>query len=173
MGVVFLDIRFAEISDALFDVTTKMITDLMNYHRRLNNAPKEFWQTDEESVKTLKEWQSIGTVFNVYLEDKVVGFFYIRFGGQDVAWLEEVFIIEEFRGKGIGKQTFNKLDELMKERHINAMFVDVIPRNTSAIKFYRDCGFDHLNMIQLRKNYDERLNKTDEVEVLGFKLKKY
>jgi hypothetical protein len=28
-------------------------------------------------------------------------------------------------------------------------------------------------MIELRKNYDERLNKTDEVEVLGFNLKKY
>jgi ribosomal protein S18 acetylase RimI-like enzyme len=65
------------------------------------------------------------------------------------------------------------LDELMREKAIITMFVDVIPRNTSAIKLYRECGFDHLNMIQLRKNYDERLNKEEDVEVLGFQFKKY
>ncbi|MCG4676516.1 GNAT family N-acetyltransferase, partial [Blautia obeum] len=64
-----------------------------------------------------------------------------------------------------------KLDELMIERRVVSMFVDVIPRNTSAIKLYRECGFDHLNIIQLRKNYDERLNKKDDIEILGFNFK--
>ena len=173
MGDDFLNIRFGEVSDELFEVTALMLTDLMNFHRKLNNAPKEFWQTDEESRETLKQWKIKGTVYNVYFEDSVVGFFYIRFGGQDVAWLEDLFIIEEFRGKGVGKSAFIMLDELMKEKGVKAMFVDVIPRNASAIGFYVDCGFDHLNMIQLRKNYDERLNKADEIEVLGYKLKMY
>ena len=168
-----MEIRFIEVCDDLFEVTARMITDLMNYHRKLNNAPKEFWQTDEESRETLKQWQSNGSVYNVYAKDIVVGFFYIRFGGQNVAWLEDLFIAEEFRGRGIGKESFNMLDELMKEKKVRTMFVCVIPRNTNALGFYIDCGFDHLNMIELRKNYDERLNKTDEVEVLGFKLKKY
>lgn len=172
-GVDFLDIRFSEIYEDLFVVTASMITDLMNYHRKLNNAPKEFWHTDEESFETLKHWQSKGTVYNVYFEDNVAGFFYIRSGGQDVAWLEDLFILEAFRGKGIGKKTFAMLDELMKQKGVKAMFVDVIPRNASAIGFYLDCGFDHLNMIQLRKNYDERLNKADKIEVLGYELKMY
>jgi len=173
LGADFLDIRFSEVNDNLFEVTVRMITDLMNYHRKLNNAPREFWQTDEESRGTLKEWQSNGTVYNVYAENVVVGLFYIRYGGQDVAWLEDLFIAEEYRGRGIGKRIFRMLDELMKEKNVRAMFVSVIPRNTSALGFYIHCGFDHLNMIELRKNYDERLNKTDEVEVLGFNLKKY
>lgn len=173
MGDDFLNIRFHEVSADLFEITAQMITELMNYHRKLNNAPKEFWQTDEESHETLKEWKSKGTVYNIYFEECVVGFFYIRFGGQNVAWLEDLFIIEEFRGQGVGKTAFTMLDELMKEKGVITMFVDVIPRNTSAIGFYMDCGFDHLNMIQLRKNYDERLNKNDEIEVLGYKLKMY
>jgi GNAT superfamily N-acetyltransferase len=173
MGDSLLNIRFDEVKDDLLGLTASMITDLMNFHRKLNNAPKEFWQTDEESFETLKQWQNKGTVYNVYFEDSVVGFFYIRFGGQDVAWLEDLFIAEEFRGKGIGKGVFIILDELMKEKGVKAMFVDVIPRNVSAIGFYMDCGFDHLNMIQLRKNYDERLNKADETEILGYKLKMY
>ncbi len=168
-----MNIYFVEVNESLFDTTVKMITDLMNYHRKLTNAPKEFWQTDEDSAKTLKEWQAIGTVYSILLEDNSVGFFYIRFGGQNVAWLEDLYISEEYRGKGVGKLAFKKLDELMKEKGVITMFVDVIPRNTSAIKFYTECGFDHLNMIQLRKNYEDRLNKTEEIEILGFKLKKY
>lgn len=66
-----------------------------------------------------------------------------------------------------------KLDELMIDKGVISMFVDVIPRNTSAIKLYKECGFDHLNIIQLRKNYDDRLNKKDDIEILGFNFKKY
>lgn len=168
-----MDIIIKELSDELFLTTTKMITELMNYHRKLNNAPKEYWQTDEQSKETLEYWREQGTIFNVLLKDKPVGFFYVRFGGQNVAWLEDIFIMEEHRGNGIGKYAMQKLDELMLEKKVVAMFVDVIPRNSSAIKLYRECGFDHLNLIQLRKNYDKKLDKSDEIEILGFNFKKY
>ncbi len=53
------------------------------------------------------------------------------------------------------------------------MFVDVIPRNEETLRFYLANGFDHLNVIQLRKNYDRSLDKDEEVEVLGQWMKKY
>lgn len=168
-----MNISINEINDSLFLDTTKMITELMNYHRKLNDAPKEYWQTDEQSRVTLDEWIKQGSVYNIFLDNDLVGFFYVRFGGQNVAWLEDLFIIEAYRNKGVGKIAMQKLDELMIERGVVSMFVDVIPRNTSAIKLYRECGFDHLNIIQLRKNYDERLNKKDDIEILGFNFKKY
>ena len=71
----------------------------------------------------------------------------MKFGGQNVAWLEDLYIMEDYRGKGIGKIAMSKLDELMIEKGVVSMFVDVIPRNTNAFKFYRKCGFDHLNLI--------------------------
>lgn len=168
-----MNIIIKELQQELFMDTAKMITELMNYHRKLNNAPKEFWQKDEESIETLKEWQEEGTVYNVFKDEQEVGFFYVRFGGQNVAWLEDLYISEQFRGQGIGKKAMATLDELMREKKVTSMFVDVIPRNTSAIKLYRECGFDHLNMIQLRKNYDERLNKQEDIDLLGFEFKKY
>lgn len=168
-----INISINEINDSLFLDTTKMITELMNYHRKLNDAPKEYWQTDEQSRVTLDKWIKQGSVYNIFLDNDLVGFFYVRFGGQNVAWLEDLFIIEAYRNKGIGKIAMQKIDELMIERGVVSMFVDVIPRNTSAIKLYRECGFDHLNIIQLRKNYDERLNKKDDIEILGFNFKKY
>lgn len=172
-GTIEMNIIIKELQQELFMDTAKMITELMNYHRKLNNAPKEFWQKDEESIETLKEWQEEGTVYNVFKDEQAVGFFYVRFGGQNVAWLEDLYISEQFRGQGIGKKAMATLDELMREKKVTSMFVDVIPRNTSAIKLYRECGFDHLNMIQLRKNYDERLNKQEDIDLLGFEFKKY
>lgn len=150
-----------------------MITELMNYHRELNNAPEEYWQTDEQSKGTLQYWKEKGTVYNILLDNESVGFFYIRLGGQNVAWLEDIFISEQYRGSGIGKIAMQMLDKLMIDKKVVAMFVDVIPRNTNAIKLYIECGFDHLNLIQLRKNYDKKLDKNDEIELLGYKFKKY
>ncbi|OPJ63603.1 hypothetical protein [Clostridium oryzae] len=120
-----MNIVIREMSKELFSVTAKMITQLMNYHRKLNNAPKEYWQIDEESEEDLKCWTKEGTVYNILLEGVV------------------------------------------------SMFVDAIPRNTGAIKLYRECGFDHLNLIQLRKNYDKNLDKKEEIDILGFNFKKY
>jgi predicted acetyltransferase len=168
-----MNIYIEEISNNLFLITSKMITELMNYHRRLNNAPREYWQTDEQSQETLKYWIEEGVVYNILLDDEPVGFFYVKFGGQDVAWLEDLFIIEQYRNKGIGKYAMQKLDELMIKKKVVALFVDVIPRNTGAIKLYRDFGFDHLNLVQLRKNYDKNLDKDEDIEILGFNFKKY
>lgn len=168
-----MNIKISEIKDYLIYDTIKMITELMNYHRKLNNAPKEYWHTDEQSRETLDEWIKQGSLYNILLDDEPVGFFYVRLGGQNVAWLEDLFILEKYRSNGIGKLAMQTLDELMIDKGVVSMFVDVIPRNISAIKLYKECGFDHLNIIQLRKNYDKRLNKEDNIEVLGFQFKKY
>ena len=81
---------YKELQQDLFMDTAKMITGLMNYHRRLTNSPKEFWQSDEESIKKLKEWQVTGKVYNIFNNEHIVGFFYVRFGGNNVAWLDDL-----------------------------------------------------------------------------------
>lgn len=168
-----MDIRIEPYTSTLFEETAQMITDLMNHHRKLTNARKEFWQTMDESKKTLEEWLDSGHIYNVFYDDNLAGFFYIRFGGQSAAWLEDLFIKEEFRSLGIGKEAFKLLDDMLTEKGTRAMFVNVIPRNIEAIKFYKECGFDHLNMVELRKNYDKTLDKTEEIDLLGFKFIKY
>lgn len=168
-----MNITIKEFNNDLFSISCKMITDLINYHRKLTNAPKEYWQTDEQSRETLVSWLKEGTVFNIFFEDDVVGLFYLKFGGQNVAWLEDVFILEEFRRKGIGTVALQELDKIMIEKNIISMFVDVAPRNKGAIKLYKECGFDHLNLIQLRKNYDKKLDKEEIVNILDFEFKKY
>lgn len=134
-----MKIHIKELSDELFLTTVQMITELMNYHRKLNKAPKEYWQTDEQSKGTLRYWKEKGTVYNIFLDNEPV-----------ILLCCKKICLKNF-----------------------VPFYDVIPRNTSAIKFFKECGFDHLNLIQLRKNYDKKLDKNDEIELLGFNFKKY
>lgn len=54
-----MNIRFVEVNGDFYGVTAGMITDLMNYHRKLTIAPRELWQTNEQSLETMKEWQNI------------------------------------------------------------------------------------------------------------------
>lgn len=51
-----MSITIKKIEENLYKPTVEMITDFFNYHRKLTNAPKEFWQVNEESEKDLKEW---------------------------------------------------------------------------------------------------------------------
>ncbi|RRD94131.1 GNAT family N-acetyltransferase [Clostridiales bacterium COT073_COT-073] len=151
----------------------QMLTNLLNYHRKLTSAPEQYWQTIEESVETIHYWKAEGEIYQIRKADEVIGFLYLRLGGQNVAWLEDIYIEEEYRGYGYGKEVIRLLDKMMIQREITSMFVSVIPRNIRALKLYHECGFDHLNMIELRKNYDKELDKTDIVEVLGYQFKKY
>lgn len=168
-----MQVRLTKLQATDFEAVAKMITEFFNYHRRLVNARREFWQTDEQSRAVLQDWLERGEVYTIHCDDSLAGFVYLRFGGQRAAWLEDIYVSKEFRGQGVGKAALAQLDKLAEERGLLAMFVDVIPRNTAAIEFYIKNGFDHLNMIQLRKNYDKTMNKDEEIEVLGFKLKKY
>ena len=98
-----MNINIKELSDDLFLTTAKMIKELMNYHRKLNNAPKEYWQIDEQSKGTLQYWKENGVIYNIFLDNEPVGFFYVRFGGQNAPWLEDIFVIQQHRGIGIGE----------------------------------------------------------------------
>lgn len=155
------------------DIVAPMIVELMNHHRKLTKAPDEYWCTIEKGEKSFDSWLREGRIYLASKDGDHIGFFYLEFGGDNAAWLEDLYIIEKYRGKGLGKKAMNILDDMMVKENITAIFVDVIPRNIGAIEFYREVGFDHLNMIQLRKNYDPRLNKEDSVEILGYDFKKY
>lgn len=149
-----------------------MVKALFNYHRQLTRSRKEFYMTDQEALETLTAWLDEGEVLMIQ-EEEIIGIIYVRYGGQKAAWLEDLFIEETYRGKGFGKQAMKLLDDHMEAQGILAMFVNVIPRNERALEMYVDCGFDHLNMIELRKNYDKTLNKSEPVTLLGHELIKY
>jgi len=75
----------------------------------------------------------------------IIVYFWSNEYGGPVLLLDELFIREGFRGKGIGKGFIKNLisDETGKSK---AIFLEVIPSNTRAMEFYQNAGFQlHVN----------------------------
>jgi len=154
-------------------VMIQMIMNFFNEHRDMTRSRPEFYIDHQEAGESLEHWLAQSDLYLTMDQDQVIGFLRLRFGGDRAAWLEDLYVRKDQRGKGYGSQSMTLIDDLMTQENVLAMFVDVIPSNPAAIRLYVKYGFDHLNMIQLRKNYDKTLNKKDQVSLLGFDLYKY
>jgi ribosomal protein S18 acetylase RimI-like enzyme len=64
-----------------------------------------------------------------------------------VAELENSFVLEEFRSKGIGKKLFNEFVEWCKTKNVGKLRVEAAAQNELAIKFYRKNNFKDYSLI--------------------------
>ncbi len=55
-------------------------------------------------------------------------------------YLEDLFVLPEYRGNGIGKQFFRELVAIAKERNCGRIEWSVLDWNTPSIQFYRALG---------------------------------
>lgn len=68
----------------------------------------------------------------------VIHFWSNEYGG-NILHIDELFIKEQYRGKGIGKDFFIALKALNEDAV--ALLLEVTPNNTRALKFYQEIGF--------------------------------
>jgi len=69
--------------------------------------------------------------------------FSLEFGGRD-AFVDELFVKEEFRGRGAGKAALGFAAEVCRARGVRALHLEVERQNTAAQSVYRRAGFaDH------------------------------
>jgi len=80
------------------DIMSDFILDLMNHHRRLNNAPKEYWCTLEEAKDMFTNWVKSGAVYKIENDNTVIGFMYVKHLSTSVSVLEDFYIQSEYRG---------------------------------------------------------------------------
>ena len=90
----------------------------------------------------------------VFVEgEKIVGYamtaksFSTEFG-MPCVWIEDLYLIEAFRGQGIGTQFF----EFLEKTYTNTLLrLEVEAENTSAVHTYRKNGFDELPYVEMKK----------------------
>ena len=114
-----------------------------------------FERAPEEVTVTLDHFEVSGFgdnpvwwAFVAETEGLVVGFalYYIRFStwkGQRM-YLEDFYVTDEMRGKGLGKLLFDRLIKEAKRRKLNGMQWQVLEWNEPAINFYKkyNAAFD-------------------------------
>jgi ribosomal protein S18 acetylase RimI-like enzyme len=71
----------------------------------------------------------------------VLGYgFSLEFGGRD-AFLDELYVKPDSRGKGVGRAAVARAAELCRELGIGALHLEVNSENTAAQRLYRRAGF--------------------------------
>lgn len=66
------------------------------------------------------------------------------------AWIEEIYLIKEYRGKGLGKIVLAELEKLIAPK-ATRIRLEVTENNVSAINLYRKAGYGKLNYLQFIK----------------------
>jgi ribosomal protein S18 acetylase RimI-like enzyme len=59
------------------------------------------------------------------------------------SFIDELYVLPEFRNRGIARQAMHLVAEAARELGINAIHLEVSTTNESALSLYRRLGFEH------------------------------
>lgn len=105
-------------------------------------------QLSAQNFETFIQHPAYGQAFIIRHENKIAGYiimnflFSFEFGGL-MSFLDELFISDEMRGKGIGKQAVAFVQQYAQEKELKMLFLEVEPHNIKAQELYKKAGWQH------------------------------
>lgn len=152
-------------------VVAEMITELGLKHAGLLKRPVDREEVYRDALGEIQEFDTgRHKLFVGIEEEKIIGYVVLDYRGPQVCWIDELFVIAEERNKGYGTAMVNQVKERILEEGYEALSIDVVPRNTDAIRLYQRLGFDALSILTLRQDLKES-RRDKECDVLGFRFK--
>jgi GNAT superfamily N-acetyltransferase len=129
----------AQVADV--PVILRMITALAEYEQLTH----EVTATEQDLRQALFGPRPAGEVVLAYNGDEPIGFalFFHNFStflGRQGLYLEDLFIVPEWRGRGAGKRLFQHVASIAESRQCGRLEWTVLDWNESAIAFYRSQG---------------------------------
>ena len=126
------------------DIST--ITQMMQDFYAIDNYPM-----DVEVAKNLfHEFisnENLGKSWLIYSENEIAGYiiltfiFSFEYGGK-IAFVDELFIKENARGKGIGKEAIQFIQKEVPKLSLKLLYLEVEPHNENAQKLYLAHDFE-------------------------------
>ena len=123
-----------------------IITQMMQDFYAIDNYPM-----DIEVAKTLFQefitHEHLGKSWLIYSENEIVGYiiltfiFSFEYGGK-IAFVDELFIKETARGKGIGKEAIQFIQREVPKLSLKLLYLEVEPHNENAQKLYLAHDFE-------------------------------
>ena len=103
-------------------------------------------QATTEALRPLLQHGDAGGIWLIELAGSTIGYialcfgYSIELGGRD-AFIDELFILEEHRGRGVGKTVLEDIQSKAREMKVKALHLEVERSNDRARKLYRSLGF--------------------------------
>jgi GNAT superfamily N-acetyltransferase len=97
----------------------------------------------------------IGRVDGIAVAYVTFFFTYSTFLARPTLYLEDIFVLDEYRNRGIGRQMFDLCRGRAKECGCGRMEWMVLTWNEPAIQFYEKCGGERLDWYVYRMEHPE------------------
>lgn len=166
-------IELLQYTDTFQDEMLQRIADFYQFHASLFDAPMESPEGSyQDSLETLETWRRPShELYLIQYQNETAGFLHLSRRGENVAWIEDIYVDTAFRNRGIATQAIRLAqDRLRADPSITAVCFDVVPRNTAALRLYHKLGYDSLSLLTVRKEFYE--NKRDKTQnLLGLEFK--
>ena len=129
-------------------------------------AHNGYVQTEEEAAQDLAAWTQAGhKLYFICAEGEDAGFVHLGSRGAEPDWLEDIFVLPAFQGKGIGTAAI-RLTERIVMQYSDCLYIEAAARNERAIRLYRKIGYDCLNTITIRKDFHPEKEHTVSKQAL-------
>lgn len=124
------------------------------YHYNLNGPYKErFLKINETNFEEFMKKKKMSVTYVAMIENKIIGFTSAYINNHNEGFVEDLFILEEYRAKKIGTKLFTKLLNWLDENNAETVDVHVSIGNENAMKFYEKNGFKATGYTMMKKSY--------------------
>jgi N-acetylglutamate synthase-like GNAT family acetyltransferase len=114
----------------------------------ITKKSKAFWGYSEEQIlkwndnlTISKEYIECNNTFKVLNDNKVIGYYSYIIEEEEIARLDNLFVLPEYIGKGFGKYLVNDFLKRMRKQKIKKIILDSEP---NAMDFYLRIGFEKI-----------------------------
>ena len=159
LKVLQKDEHINEVSPLLYDFRQELAI--------LKNRRLTYTLTDAE--QELSEYFSPEYEVYISVNYKLVTGYAILKIFDETVWLEQLYVMKNQRRNGIASALLDKANSRAKEYGKETAFINVHPNNYKMIKFLASQGYNVLNLIEIRKLYNnEKLDTRIQVGESSF-----
>lgn len=136
------EINIEEIKIGEYKKLKNIVNKQQLYHYNLNGPYKErFLKINEVNFEEFMKKKNKSVTYAAVRKDTIIGFTSAYINNHNEGFVEDLFILEAYRGKAIGTELFKKLLNWLQENDAGTVDVHVSIGNEEVMKFYEKNGF--------------------------------
>lgn len=149
-----MDIAYADPADDI-----DLLLEMMQEYYAFDNIPFNA-RIARVALQGLLADPALGRVWIVREDGEPAGYVVLTIGysleylGRD-GFIDELYLRESFRGRGIGRQMMKRLEQYCRDNRVHALHLEVDMENTDAQAFYGRIGFKNYNRFLYSKRIEQ------------------